>query len=492
MDEVQGALQREVLPGGVPVVPGARIAACYRAGDDGAAGGDFFDAYVRPGGSLALVVGDVAVKGVAASAAAGRLRAVLQDRLDGDADPVEAMTAVNRLAQRVTAAYGTTLCLAVMDPADGTVDYCTAGSPPPLIATPDGSTGFLPATGGLPLGADGGAFPVRRARLGSGDLLVLYTDGVLKRPELTFAEAQAVFAGEAGGFRGSSNELAGLLPAAAWDDAVVLAVRRQEVPPELDLVLPAVPLSLRRARTALAAWLGHAGAGEEDAFTLQHAIGELVTNAVEHGSAGPGSDTVRLTARLDAAGAVEAVVRDRGVWREPARQSLRGRGLALTSQLVGSLTVVRGDTGTTAAVRHPLTGEALILDGSEPRAVSPEKPPAEPMLITDDGAGRVRVTGAVDATSATSLRQDLLRRGRGGNLRLTVELSGVTYLSSAGIATLHHVRGQYERQGTPLELLVAGDAAVRAILDVSGLAHRVSGPAQGVTGYGGIPGPAGL
>src|SRR5204862_607610 len=71
-------LQEALLPTALPVLPRARIAARYLvAGQEQAAGGDWFDAIPLDGGAVALVVGDVVGHGLAASAAMGQLRAVL-------------------------------------------------------------------------------------------------------------------------------------------------------------------------------------------------------------------------------------------------------------------------------------------------------------------------------------------------------------------------------------------------------------------------------
>jgi len=101
--DVITALQRQLLPQGLPVLPSVQIAASYLLADaDDAAGGDWFDAVPVPGGRVALVVGDVVGHGVAASAAMGQLRAVLQDRLDDTGDITAAMAAADRMARRVT------------------------------------------------------------------------------------------------------------------------------------------------------------------------------------------------------------------------------------------------------------------------------------------------------------------------------------------------------------------------------------------------------
>ncbi|MFI5934454.1 SpoIIE family protein phosphatase [Actinoplanes sp. NPDC051494] len=496
--DVVTALQSELLPRGVPVLPGLQIAASYLLADaDRAAGGDWYDAIVRPDGTVALVVGDVVGHGVTASGVMGQLRAVLDDRLSCGATIAESLAAADRFARRLPAAHATTVGVVVLDRVAGTLAYCTAGHPPPLVVDAGGTTRYLPGTGGTPLGT-GGEFPVRHDRLGDGDLLLLYSDGIVERPGRTLEQGRADLArvaataatGQAlhapgdtaaGRVCGQTVEL--LVRATGHtDDITLLAAQRVPATADLDLALPAELGSLRASRVALAGWLSAAGATPQDAFALQHALGELVTNAIEHGFDGEfGRDTIALHVRLSGAGEVEATVTDHGTWREPARESHRGRGLALTAQLIGSLTMAPGTNGTVATVRH-----ALLRPAGTPAPGDPAGPPdpGDPLLVTADGPDAVRVSGAVDTGSAAHLQQDLLRRGRGGNLPLTVDLTGVTHLASAGVSALHHVAGQHRQQGAALDLTAAAGSPAQLVLAMVALPYRITQAGVGQAGVG--------
>lgn len=131
--DIIDALQRELLPTGVPVVPGIEIAASYLLADaDTAAGGDWFDATPLPDGRVALVVGDVVGHGVAASAVMGKLQVLVSELLAETGSVGLALEAADRLAQRTRGARAATVCVVVVDPDTGTVEYVTAGHPPPL------------------------------------------------------------------------------------------------------------------------------------------------------------------------------------------------------------------------------------------------------------------------------------------------------------------------------------------------------------------------
>jgi serine phosphatase RsbU (regulator of sigma subunit)/anti-sigma regulatory factor (Ser/Thr protein kinase)/anti-anti-sigma regulatory factor len=488
--DVIDALQRELLPAGLPVLPGLQVAAAYLLADAGTrAGGDWFDAVTTPDGRIALVTGDVVGHGVTASGVMGQLRAVLQERLDAGAGITEALAAADRLAGRVRAAYAATVSLVVLDPGSGELSYCTAGHPAPLLIPANGPARYLAGTRGTPLGT-GGSFPVRTERLGPGETLLLYTDGVLERPgaasdpdaELAHVATDAA-AGRAlhdpsatAAERVCTQTLELLVRSGGHaDDITLLAAQRVPAVPELAVTLAARPQALGGSRRDIAAWLAAVGASGEDVFVLQHALGELSTNAIEHAA---GGDSVEIHARLLASGLVEATVTDHGGWRVPERQPTRGRGLALTAQLVQSLRVDPGVDGTVATVRHPLLRPARLLTSVDslveaaPAATAPATGLATGLAITELPGGdeaRVRIDGPIDASTAMEVRAELFRRSRGGTVPMTVDLSGVSLLASAGVSVLHEVTAQHLTEKVPLTLLCHPGGPARRILDLVGL-----------------------
>ncbi|MEV8513702.1 SpoIIE family protein phosphatase [Dactylosporangium sp. NPDC051484] len=481
--DVVDALQQALLPRGLPLLPGVRVAASYLlAGAGAAAGGDWFDAVPRPGGGVALVVGDVVGHGVTASGVMGQLRAVLQDRLDGGDPPSVALAAADRFARRVSAARAATVCVAVLDPASGVLEYCTAGHPVPLVVSAAGAARFLPASGAAPLGT-GGDFPIVTARLDPGDLLLLYSDGIIERPGRGAAEAaeelarvvadvvagRALHAPEVSAAERACTQTVELLVRATGhrDDITLLAAQLVGAPEPLHAEVPADLTRLGVLRKTLAAWLEALGVTGGDTFALQHAIGELVTNAVEHA---PGGEPADVRARLTDAGAVEVVVTGRGPWREPPRVSERGRGLALSTQLVDELTLERSAAGTVATLRLRVTRPAALLNGAAP--VPPPQPVAELSIVDTSCGTAVLIAGPVDAGSAERLQYDLLYRSRGGTVALTVDLAGVTHLASAGVAALHAVAARHRAHGTALTLLAPPGSPARHVLALVALPYE--------------------
>ena len=169
-------------PSSLPVLPGVEIAGRYLlAEDERAAGGDWYDAVALADGRVALVVGDVVGHGSAAAVAMGRLRTVAQERLRSGAGLEQVMAALDAFACYVPGARAATVCMLILEPTTGELEYSTAGHPPPLVVRPDGRSRYLPHSGAAPL-ATTGEMPVARDRADLGDLVLLYTDGILERP----------------------------------------------------------------------------------------------------------------------------------------------------------------------------------------------------------------------------------------------------------------------------------------------------------------------
>ncbi len=480
-------LQRELLPAGLPVLPRARLAAGYLpAQADTAAGGDWFDAVVLGDGRLALSIGDVVGHGVAASATMSRLRAVLEDRLLETGDIAAALTALDRVAERLPAARAATACVVVLDPASGAVSYCTAGHPPPLVV----GAGHLPPTGAGPLGGHG-VFPTRAARLAEGDLLVLVSDGLVERPGRPPGESLAEIAQVAAdaaadrALRGTgldpaqrvcSQTLELLLRSSGHaDDVTILAVQRVAAPEPLRLDLRAEAGVVAMSHRAVGEWLRRAGVGAADVSALRHAVGELVTNCAEHAYLDTAGGPIRVTAELGPDGVARIEVSDDGQWRErryAAGDRTGGLGLVLAGHVVDDLRMRPSATGTTATIRHTVRTPARMFTPDE---VAPAPAADEPgvLLILDEpdgGGSRVRVDGPVTADTAGQLARELQRLTRNGTGPLTVDLTGVTVLSSAGVAALLAARERSRAHHTALTLHAEPGTAARHVLALTTLA----------------------
>ena len=503
-------LQQALLPTMLPVLPQIRLAARYLvAGHEQAAGGDWFDAIVLADGIVALVVGDVVGHGVSASAAMGQLRAVLNDRLVANPDLADALAETDAFAARTPGLHAATLTLVALDPEIGTLRYATCGHPPPLVIADDGQTRFLPATGSGPLGT-GSATVVSTAQLEAGELVLLYSDGLIERPGRTAGDGMAELAKVAADAALNRTMPAGSPPSAPErvcqltvelltrtgyaDDVTALAAQRLAGPvPPLQLELPATLAALTTARHALTEWMQAFDPVADDRAALQLAVAEILLNAVEHAypPEKPGVIGVDLSIRDE--GYLECRIADHGTWRVPKKSTRsRGHGLMLVEHLIDDVlishppqvaSVPRGTRGTLVTLRHRLRRPAVLdtESTSHHRAHLSEEPFGVDGGLTDDSA-LVAVRGPVDVFTAEQLTRELLAVSCGGTMPLTVDLTGVSQLASAGVSALFEVREQLTAQLQDLTLIAEPGSDVATVLELVCLPHR--GPAA--------PAPPGL
>lgn len=496
-------LQEVLLPMALPVLPQARIAARYlRAGQEQAAGGDWFDAVPRADGMVALTVGDVVGHGVAASAAMGQLRAVLNELLAAEPDLDTVIARADAFAARTPALRAATLALAALDPRDGTLRYITCGNPPPLIIGTDGTTRFLPGTGTGPLGT--GSSPIlATSMLRPGEVVLLYSDGLIKRPNRTVAEAMAELEKVAAD-AAANRTLPSAAPAPAdrvcqltvelltrtgyADDVTTLAAQRLAEPvPALYLELPSERASVATVRHAFGEWLDQIDAVAEDGNDLRLAIVEIVTNAIEHAYLPDQPGPIELRAALCDDGNLECQVSDHGSWRLPDPAATgRGHGLMVAAHIVDQMRVIHppppagsqaGARGTVVRLRHRLRKSAILaLDTSARAGVLPSGQSFAVEVSTDGAFPRVRVAGPVDITTADQLVRQLLTASPGGTLPLTVDLTNVTHLASAGIRALYQVKEQLTAHRQDLTLLAVTGSSVALVLELVHLPHATGDP----------------
>ena len=496
-------LQEALLPTALPVLPRARIAARYLvAGQEQAAGGDWFDAIPLDGGRVALVVGDVVGHGVAASAAMGQLRAVLAELLAAEDDLGHVLRRTDAFAARMPSLRAATLALAVLDPADGTLCYTTCGHPPPLVIGVDGAARYLAGTGTGPLGT-GSPLVLATSTLAPGELVLLYSDGLVERPNRTIAEGMAelaVVAADAAANRSpgprSDKHAADLTVAERVcqltveqltrtghaDDITALVAQWLADPvPALHLSLPSERTSLTTARDAFADWLSRLDVAADDWEALHLAMVEVFTNAIEHAYPRGEPGTIELDATLEDDGSVACLVTDHGTWRPPdPADADRGHGLMVAEHVVDTLLVSHSPANdaaappsTTVTLRHRLRRPAILAsgDGGE-HAAHPAGPPFTVDTSVAAGAtARALVGGPVDISTADLLVRRLLSVSRGGTVPLVADLTGVTQLASAGVRALYQVSKQLAAHGQKLTLVTAAGSAAQMVLDLVRLDH---------------------
>ncbi|MFF8831090.1 SpoIIE family protein phosphatase [Streptomyces sp. NPDC015131] len=176
-------LQDALLPHRLPRLDDVDTAGRYLPGTQGMeVGGDWYDV-IDTGRGIALVIGDVQGHGVAAAATMGQLRSAVRAFALSGHDPEEVLSGTNRLLIDLDAGQFATCCYIVLDTTTGLTRAVRAGHLQPLLRHPDGTTEVLDLPGGVVLGVDPGAtYPVTTLTLAPGDLLALYTDGLVEQP----------------------------------------------------------------------------------------------------------------------------------------------------------------------------------------------------------------------------------------------------------------------------------------------------------------------
>jgi PAS domain S-box-containing protein len=233
-------LQVKLLPERLPVIPGAVVAARYRAaGELNEVGGDFYDVFARSPTEWALVVGDVSGKGAEAAAVTALARYTLRAASLEDAPPSGALARLNTAMLYDDTSQFATVALAylALDAGGGiNVRLSLAGHPAPAILRRGGSVEMAGRYGTMAgLHLDPKLYDVD-LQLHGGDVLVLYTDGVIEA-----GPRQAPFGED--GLAEVLKGLAGESPQAVVDAIERAVVDAQPGDPRDDIALLALSMS---------------------------------------------------------------------------------------------------------------------------------------------------------------------------------------------------------------------------------------------------------
>ena len=181
---VAETLQRSLLPAPLPEWPGVVMAAGYEPADVGTeVCGDFYDVFVATDGSLIVVIGDVAGRGVEAAGLTGMARHTLR-ALAGDMSPEEALLRLNtQLVDRSRSGDQRLLTAAIVrlfqEDRGACAEIAIAGHCMPVLLA--GRRARHVGTPGMLLGATADpVIGVATVNLDPDDVLVLHTDGVLE------------------------------------------------------------------------------------------------------------------------------------------------------------------------------------------------------------------------------------------------------------------------------------------------------------------------
>jgi phosphoserine phosphatase RsbU/P len=141
--------------------------------------GDWYDYILLQDGRIAVVVADVAGKGMAAALLMSSTRGILRLLAERVIEPAALLDRLNNsLLQDFPRSRFVTMAYVLLDPSDMTARIALAGHPPPVLL--GGTSRLLENAGGLPLGIMDAGYVEERIALTQGARLVLYSDGVLE------------------------------------------------------------------------------------------------------------------------------------------------------------------------------------------------------------------------------------------------------------------------------------------------------------------------
>ena len=374
---VAHTLQASFLPSRLPERADLQLDAIYLTAEQAAfVGGDWYDAFELPDGRVVISMGDVVGHGVAAAMSAARLRqSVFVTAFDCD-DPATVLSKVNRLLAAQEATIATAL-VAFVSADLATMRFASAGHPPPVVGAPAVAPRML-ACGGAPLGVDtGSSFDTTAVDLAPDSVVVFYSDGITEfKHDVLKAESALVDAVEGLVGVGPIAQPAIAVQRAVMgahkpvDDAVLLVLRRSQVPVDGALDSPAGrkrwsfhssdAYFAHAARHELMTFLRDCGSSDDDLSRCELIIGELLANTVQHA---PG--IVRLEVTFDGNRPV-LTVSDAGPGLRRFEPELpddelteNGRGLYLIGTLAENVRIDSTSSGgTTMTVALPTVGTA--------------------------------------------------------------------------------------------------------------------------------------
>jgi phosphoserine phosphatase RsbU/P len=194
--EIAREIQRWLVPEKPPDVPGYDIAFMSRPANTVA--GDYYDTIPRgvarnaavAGGKLLLVVADVAGKSVPAALLMATFQASLR-AIEATGAPLDELVQSMNFYVCENSRNGlrfVTSFFAELEPATGAIRYTSAGHHPAMVRRTTGKIDEL-AQGGMPLGIEfDEKFPSGEAQLGMGEVMFIYTDGLVEAVNSAGAE----------------------------------------------------------------------------------------------------------------------------------------------------------------------------------------------------------------------------------------------------------------------------------------------------------------
>jgi len=172
------AIQQKIIPESLPKIDGYQLAGINIPSRE--VGGDYYDCIELGNGKFALIMADVAGKGISAALLVNTLNAALYSYLEFNLPLTGLADKLNKLIYKSSPPDKyITFLIVVLDSKSGNLDILNAGHNPALLLRKDGTLEQIEA-GGIGLGMLDLGIPYsgQNLTINSGDKLFLYTDGI--------------------------------------------------------------------------------------------------------------------------------------------------------------------------------------------------------------------------------------------------------------------------------------------------------------------------
>ena len=324
-------------------------------------GGDWYDVLPVGDHRIGIIVGDCVGRGLSAAAVMGQLRSSARALLLTGAEPARLLEELDSVAELIPDAFCTTVFLAVLDTESGEFFYSCAGHLPAVLATPQSAPTLISGARSVPLVVQRkSSRPQSSVTLPPGSTLMLYTDGLVERRDMSLDDGIArVSATVASGMNLTVDAVADavlseMAPPGGYDDDIAIVVyRRPYAPLTIEQVVTADQLS--DIRHQVAAWMRLAAVADQQVADIVLAVNEACANSVEHGYRGRKPGKVRVEGENDGA-LLHLRVTDSGSWKTAsADPGVRGRGLLLIRAVTDWLEMECTSSGTTVDMSFRLS-----------------------------------------------------------------------------------------------------------------------------------------
>ena len=189
------SIQQRIIPDNLPLIEGYELAGKNIPSRE--VGGDYYDCINLGDGKYALIIADVAGKGIAAALLVNTLNAALYSYLEFSLPLTEMADRLNKLIYNSSPSDKfITFFIALLNSKTGELDIVNAGHNPILLLRKDGKLDKIDA-GGIGLGMLDFGIPYQGEKLAMhpGDKLFLYTDGIpeaMNKDEVEYSDERMI------------------------------------------------------------------------------------------------------------------------------------------------------------------------------------------------------------------------------------------------------------------------------------------------------------